>query len=309
MCAWNPPSQEEIWEGAIRVRQCFEEMATEPFLVGRNGTIEIECLFFYITQRRGSGEPKPYPPRIVDQMQRNAGVFPGTNSALDRWCRSYLESLSWLRGTAAGWYKPLWHLEQSILTTFAPSNCFRTPLRSLEPYYQPPEFRWTPHLAGQHVAVVSSFAETISRQVWGEHMRDVWTGQQKGLLDLSGVTWEFIRTGYAPVTALGTAGWPEGIKDWEEAVNQVVDKVIRSGAKVALIGCGGLGMIIGARLRERGVSAIVLGGAIQVLFGMKGKRWAAHDVISKFWNDAWVWPAANETPGAANFIESGCYWG
>jgi hypothetical protein len=52
----------------------------------------------------------------------------------------------------------------------------------------------------------------------------------------------------------------------------------------------------------------VLGGATQVLFGIKGKRWETHDVISKFWTDAWVWPSLEETPGGAGDIEGGCYW-
>ena len=77
---------------------------------------------------------------------------------------------------------------------------------------------------------------------------------------------------------------------------------------MALIGCGGLGMVIAGRLRQKGISSIVLGGAIQVLFGIKGRRWANHSVISGLWNDAWVSPAADEIPGGADSVEGGCYW-
>jgi hypothetical protein len=88
----------------------------------------------------------------------------------------------------------------------------------------------------------------------------------------------------------------------------VVSEVVSQGARFALIGCGGLGMPIAKALKERGVIAIVLGGAIQVLFGIKGKRWKTHEVISTFWNDAWVWPSEAETPMNAQSIEGGCYW-
>jgi hypothetical protein len=54
--------------------------------------------------------------------------------------------------------------------------------------------------------------------------------------------------------------------------------------------------------------AIVLGGAIQVLFGIKGRRWKTHEVISKFWNDDWIYPKPEETPQGARDIEGGCYW-
>jgi hypothetical protein len=83
---------------------------------------------------------------------------------------------------------------------------------------------------------------------------------------------------------------------------------MKTGAEICIIGCGGLGMILGAELKRRGLQCIVLGGATQVLFGIKGKRWETHDVISKFWTDAWVWPSLEETPGGAGDIEGGCYW-
>lgn len=67
-------------------------------------------------------------------------------------------------------------------------------------------------------------------------------------------------------------------------------------------------MPLAGRLKELGLPCVVLGGAIQVLFGIKGNRWANHSVISKFWNDAWVWPSEEETPRGAAKIERGCYW-
>jgi hypothetical protein len=67
-------------------------------------------------------------------------------------------------------------------------------------------------------------------------------------------------------------------------------------------------MIIGAALKEAGVVCIVMGGAIQVFFGIKGERWANHDVIRGFWNDQWVWPSVDETPGGAKDVEGSCYW-
>lgn len=305
---WHPPTQEEIWAGAIKIRDAFRESDAEPFFIGRNGTIEVEVLYFWLTMRKGAVEPKEYPQRMMDQIQRNAGVFPSTGEAVDRWCVSYLTSIQSLSGTAAGWYMPTWHLENVILANFAPTNCFRTPLRSLEPYYHPAEFRWTQYLAGKRVAVVSSFAGTIQRQLWGEKVAAIWRGEQQGLLTAPNIEWSFVQTGYAPTTALGNAGWPAGLQDWSQAVKQVVEGVIKSGAQIALIGCGALGMIIGGHLRERGISVLVLGGAIQVLFGVKGKRWESHEIISKFWNDAWVWPAAEEIPNGARLIEGGCYW-
>ena len=289
-----PPTPDTILAGALKIRELMA--GDKPFFIGRNGTIETEVLFFWLSNRQG---PLfiDYPARLSQQIQQNAGVFPNTSQSIDKWCAAYMDALKVMDGGAAGWYKPIYHLEQCVMDLAAPS-VFRTPLRSLEPYYVAAGERWTETLAGKRVAVVSSFADTMRTQIG----RPIWPD---GLLDISGVEWSFIRTGYAPIVARGQAEWPE-CPDWDSAVTYVVEKA--AGADVALIGCGALGMIIAGRLRRQGVSCIVLGGAIQVLFGIKGRRWAQHDVISGFWNDAWVSPAAHEVPGGAGAVEGGCYW-
>jgi hypothetical protein len=294
------PTSETILAGALQIREIVA--SKNPFFIGRNGTIEVEVLFFWMLNRRGRST-EAYPARLREQIQQNAGVFPNTDESIDRWCESYMISLERMDGGAAFWYQAGAHLEKVVLDSGAP-GAFRTPLRSLEPYYHERGARWTEVLEGKKVAVVSSFADTMRAQV----SRHIWRGEQLGLLDIPGVEWSFIRTGYAPSLAQGRAGWPAGCPDWECAVKYAVHKVMDSGADVALIGCGALGMIIAGELRRQGVSAIVLGGAIQVLFGIKGKRWEQHSVISGFWNEAWEWPAENETPRAAAVVEGGCYW-
>ena len=46
----------------------------------------------------------------------------------------------------------------------------------------------------------------------------------------------------------------------------------------------------------------------QLLFGIKGKRWDDHPIISKLYNSAWVRPAESETPPSKSVVEGGSYW-
>lgn len=296
---YSPPTQETIAGGA---KQICEAVSARPFFIGRNGTIETEVLHFWHMNRLGEFSQARYPSQLIEQIERNAGVFPNTRDSVDRWCVAYAKALALMDGGAAGWYEPTCAKELALLDVYAPT-AFRTPLRSLEPYYMQAGQRWTERLQGR-VCVVSSFAKTIE----GQLRKDIWRGEQAGLLDISGVEWSFVRTGYSPSIAAGNAEWPAGCRTWEDAVAYVTKAVIATGANTALIGCGGLGMVIAGELRAAGVSCIVLGGAIQVLFGVKGRRWARHDVISRFWNDAWVSPAQEEVPKAAVIVEGGCYW-
>jgi len=268
----------------------------KPFFVGRNGTIELQVLDYWNIYRI---DKKPYPQQMKDVLQRNAGVFPATEESFDAWCKEYVAGLQLLDVTAAGWYKPLEAVEDKMLLICAP-KVVRCPLRSLEPYYVGSDLQWTRALTGK-VCVVSSFTGTIQSQL----ATSKWPASLFGQVE-----WSFVRTGYSRALAAGhePCCWPYPIQTWQQAADHVVEEVVKSGAKVALIGCGGLGMIIGSRLKARGISAIVLGGAIQVLFGIKGKRWATHDVISRLWDDQWVWPSRDEIPAWSALVEGGCYW-
>jgi hypothetical protein len=262
-------------------------------LIGRNGTIELEQMI-QVTPGR------------LPILERNAGIFPiAVHSVFYQWQKESIEATKSADILAAGWYEPLKEAEALMLEKWN-VKALQVPLRTLEPYYVQPEEQWTKLLEGHSVAVVTSFTKTAKEQltkgsaIWGSH----------GVLPSPGtVDWHWIQTGHPSSLAQGRNEWPDGIYNWFQAANYVVSEVIKSGARFALIGCGGLGMPIARMLKDRGVIAIVIGGAIQVLFGIKGKRWETHPVISTFWNDAWVWPSKEETPVGAQAIEGGCYWG
>lgn len=293
----------EIEKGAQEITKAMERalQRKEGLLVGRNGTIELETLLFKFYNAKPSQQ---YPEGICRRMELNAGIFPPTQTSLDRWVFMMAESIRNCDVLVAGWYKPL-ALQEELLIDNLHKFVPRIPLRSLEPYYVSPDQRWTSLLKGQRVAIVNAFAKTARKQV--EKREEIWPLATESLLP-SDVDWVPIVTGYSPTLAQGKASWPSDIHSWDVAVDAVVREVVQSGAKIALIGCGGLGMVIGSELKKRGIICIVMGGALQVLFGIKGNRWARHDVIQHFWNDAWVYPSDSETPGGAWRIENGCYW-
>ena len=124
----------------------------------------------------------------------------------------------------------------------------------------------------------------------------------------SDIKWNWVQTGHCELVAGARNRWPSHIQSSLDAIDWIVSEVVRQGSRFALIGCGGIGMPVALKLKERGVICIVIGGAIQVLFGIKGKRWANHSVISKFWNEHWIYPCEDETPNGADMVEGGCYW-
>ena len=268
-------------EGSLAIKKAIETGG----LIGRFGTIEFDVIWAW---RNGSVSAD-----MLAILERNAGVF-GSRTDIDKWCAEYEAAIRDSDILATGWYQPIRHREQKFLEGFAGKQ---VALRSLEPYYWPAEAQWSRLIKGK-VCVVSSFADTIMSQV----KKDIFPGMW------GDVEWSAVRTGYAPCLALGRASWPGDPSCWEDCVKGVVEQVLSIDPRVVIIGCGGLGMIIGARLKAAGKICLVLGGATQVLFGIKGQRWANHE-LSKFWGPDWVWPSASETPAGASQVERGCYWG
>jgi hypothetical protein len=57
-----------------------------------------------------------------------------------------------------------------------------------------------------------------------------------------------------------------------------------------------------------GKPVIHMGGATQILFGVRAKRWENNAQISCYFNENWVYPNENEKPKNASRVEGGCYW-
>jgi hypothetical protein len=286
-------------QSALLVKECIYNALREQkgCLIGRWGTIEFEMVWNGNPDRRNI-------------LEKNAGVFPmHGESDLKHWQEKYVDTIRKADCLATGWYAPFKYVEQNLLS-YLEWKGNQIVLRALEPYYVKPGFRWTSLLQGKKVCVVSSFTETGKQQVakgsetiWGEEGKSIWP---------SGITWSWVQTGYAPVLAQGKCTWSEAsgkdIQCWQDAVNYMVEEVMKTEAEIVIIGCGGLGMIVGSELKSKGKVCIVMGGATQVFLGICGKRWKTHDFISCLWNKEWVYPSDEETPGGANQVEGGCYW-
>lgn len=292
-------NQTEIEKGssyvASLILQCLSQQ--KGCLIGRNGTVELEVLLNYHRYKKFFQD-------MTFTLERNAGVFPQEDTPLLQWVQETTEANKTCDILAAGWYAPLRQQELLFLNQVNPSyHC--VPLRSLEPYYVPQQLRWTALLSDQRVGVVSSFTKTMQQQLLRRNA--LWGPQVDSYLPDS-AEFVFFQTGYSPVIAKGRAEWAPPARTWMEALGKLEKEILAANVRIVLIGCGGLGMPLGQRLKKAGKIVLVLGGAIQVLFGVKGERWKHHDVIGKLWNNSWVYPSAEETPRGASLIERSCYW-
>ena len=258
--------------------------AGKSYFVGRLGSVESRLVGEY--QFNGSR----YSRLTLVEAHRNAGVFPTDPIFLDDVANTLSSSMRAV-DLLGIWDSPYQYKLVGQLT-HVPAI---TDLASLEPWFS--KEPWSRALCGMRVLVVHPFVESIESQYLKRtHIHPA----SPSLLP------QFDLTCVRPPQTLGHDC--QGYRSWNDALNQLIERVSKISFDVALIGCGAYGLPLGAAIKQMGKPAVHLGGALQLLFGIRGRRWEAMPRYLQLMNDAWVRPSLNETPPLAGDVDGGCYW-
>ena len=263
-------------------------LSGEPFAAGRYGGTELRAFW-----RQDS--PSPLSTRQNDEIKNTmrdlSGFFPSEDWAIERFA-DLMREASGQMDVLCVWFNLM---EDYVIDAYGKPDMITT-LPALEPWYV--EHPWTAALAGKKVLVIHPFKDTILSQY--EKREKLFENPEifPELADL--------RVVKAVQTIAGNRD--ERFGDWFEALDWMYTEAMKADFDVAIIGCGAYGFPLAAKLKEAGKQAIHMGGATQLLFGIKGGRWDTHPVISKLYNEHWVRPAASETPNSIQRVEGGCYW-
>jgi hypothetical protein len=260
-------------------------------MIARFGSTELSCVNYHTRWRRGPVK-LPYIRQVREAIQGNSGVFPTDDASLDRFCEIYLDALT--RVDVLGvWFN---RNEHRIVQRFCPEAGL-VHLEALNPVIR--REPWSAALAGKRVLVVHPFASTIERQ---------YRERRELLFANPLVLPEFELTTLRAVQSLG--GVECGFASWFDALEHMRDEIASRDFDIAVIGAGAYGLPLAAAVKDMGRQAVQLGGATQLLFGIRGRRWEAEspdDVVPLF-NEHWVRPSAEETPESSDRVEGGCYW-
>ena len=292
-------------EGAQELVRAVQ--SSTPYAAGKLGTSEFDALYWYTTHRQNKADTKQaYPLHIFQHMVVNAGLYPTLPDTIDQWAEHMILNVLPLMDLMVEWNPSAKLQEHHLLETHAKQSK-RTVLRALEPYYESdPSNRYTLAIPeGSKIAIVSPFWDSILHQVpnldkiW--HTHPIWMKPSHLFLP--------IQTFYSPLVAGDRHNqWSPHLPDWRAACDEITEKVKALDAKYVFVGCGALSLPIVAALKRAGCIAIHTGSAPQIMFGIKGKRWDNHSVISKFYNSSWIRPSAREIPEGARAIENACYF-
>lgn len=168
-------------------------------------------------------------------------------------------------------------------------------LMSLEPW-NVMDNPWTSALRGKKVLVIHPFEKTI-REQYAKHEK---------LFVNPELLPEFTLLTLKAVQTSGSAT-DERFETWFDALDYMCGECEKLDFDVALIGCGAYGFPLAAHIKRMGRQAIHLGGVLQILFGIKGRRWDESDTHLMY-NEHWVYPDKSEIPAGAEKVENACYW-
>ena len=259
-----------------------------PCMICRFGSTELSVIYNFFL-RYGKFRQLSWSDEIKKEINKSSGFFPPTDSMISRYAKESIKFLSEI-DLLGVWYKPG---EDIIVNKYMP-NVFLSPLNSIEPYYF--EQPWSSALSGKKVLVIHPFAESIKDQ-YEKNRKKLFKNEVLPNFNL-----EVIEA----VQSLGTS--KTTFDTWFHAFEFMCEKIKDKDFDVAIIGAGAYGMPLAAFVKKMGKQAIHMGGATQILFGIKGKRWDKMPDVSKFYNEFWVRPLEKETPAIENQLEEGCYW-
>jgi hypothetical protein len=294
--------QFSIQDGGLQIRSRILDCDTKPFCAGKFGTSEMETLFCALNGISFSSQ-------CEKNMFVNAGLFGSkgqtVRSTLEDWAK-YIMDNRHLLDEMVQWNPVHVIQEDGFIRDYMNHIPTVMPLRALEPFYH--QIPWTLALQnGLPFCAVSPFKDSIEQQ-WSKHQflfpTPIWSMSP----DFRGC----VATGYSPSLCdpAETCSWsPEIIeKGWFSAVESVVNQCMALGVKFVFVGAGALSLPICFELKKRGISSVHTGGGTQIIFGVRGSRWSNHSVISRFFNQSWVFPSEKEIPSKSHLVEGGCYW-
>ena len=263
-------------------------MAGDPCFITRFGSSELATIIFFRNNRLQE--------KVALWNQHHkyilcdvSGFFPFTQEAMDHFSQCYLSFIKNIDVLG------VWNVgEDQVADLFNPAIQLIN-LPAIEPYYF--NDPWSKALAGKKVLVIHPFAKSIQQQYV---KRKQLFADKNTLPDFELKVIQAVQT---------VADNTEGFKDWFDALNFMYEQVLKEDFDVAIIGAGAYGMPLGNFIKMKmGKTAIHMGGATQILFGIKGKRWHDFPKVKALFNEFWISPSSSEHPDGSEKVEGGSYW-
>jgi hypothetical protein len=289
-------------------------VSPNPCMMARFGTTELITINNYLCISNKSSYIKKLWHYISDKthtpwwheenikfLDVYSGVFPPTIKTAEEFSKRYLKDIPSIDLLGSfQYYEKFMPLKKEVQYVH---------LETLYPFFV--NKPWTAALKGKKVLVVHPFEETIKIQY--QKRKNLFEHPDM-LPDFELITLKAIQS---------AAGIKVPFKDWFEALKYMEDEISKIDFDVCLLGCGAYGMPLAAHVKRMGKKSIHMGGGLQLLFGIKGKRWdnanygkeefkmfsgMMNTPYNSLYNEYWIKPLISDTPQTAKALDDAIYW-
>ena len=262
-------------------------LSNKPFAVCRFGSTELGCFHNYEKIRLGFTHK--FKQSVIYTMKNNAGFFPSNNENLNKF-GELMESMYSNIDLIAIFNI---FMEDYVISKYCKTSKL-TVIRSVDPI----QSNWTKSLKGKKVLVIHPYAELIEEQY----------KNRKLLFENNEKLPEFDLKVIQSVQTIADEK-DDRFDTWFEALDYMMSEIKKVDFDIALIGAGAYGLPISVKIKtELKKQAIHIGGATQLLFGIKGKRWDNRGDFNCFYNEYWIRPTDKFKPKNSEKVENSCYW-
>ena len=287
--------------------------SSDSCMISRFGTTEMNCINNYLCISSNENYFKKIYNYITDYthtpwwnedhfetMSIYSGIFPPSKDTSIRFSQRYLSDIPQIDLLGSFQYHE----------RFMPlrSDVIKVQLEMLYPFFV--ENPWTRILKNKKVLVIHPFEQSILYQY---NNRSLLFDDPNILPDFDLITYKAVQS---------VAGTYVPFNSWFEALKNMEDDISLIDFDFALIGCGAYGLPLAAHIKRMGKKAIHIGGGLQLMFGILGKRWTEQyeevwhyrereDINTNYkvlFNKDWIFPLDSDTISNSDKVEGSCYW-
>lgn len=279
----------------------------QPIMIARFGAFELTTVVNYLGIKnknkniikyiKGKEPDWVWNNTTINYLNKNAGFFPPNKKYVERFCELMIRDSKEVDILGS------WMEDENYMKEFMQDE--KIHLRFLEPFWS--NNPWTKALKDKKILVVHPFKFTIENQY---KKRELLFKNKDTLPEFKSLT---------VIRAIQSLGGNSEFKDWFEALEYMKNEIDKVDYDVCLIGAGAYGFPLAAHVKRQGKQGLHIGGALQLFFGIIGKRWEDPNYGVTQWgiekdfyvnliNEHWIRPDENEKPSTANNVEGACYW-
>lgn len=272
------------------------------FAAGKNGRCEQYWNYYEIllNKEKDVDAIRHYEKGLEFNFMSQTGLFPASPDFVLRFNKFYIEHIRNLDCLGICYY----HKELEILRYFQVKS-------KLIHYIDQEPDRSSPnndnncylqYFENKKILLICPFANFLKERATKEIFEGVWSK--------TGKRWFYPKEVDAVEFPYGFA--KETQDRFSTAINlynYIIAEIEKKDFDVALIAAAGLAIPIASHVKNMGKIGIDLGGHLQVLFGVLGKRWREReDYRTQYINEHWMDMPIKYKPKETDVCDSGAYW-